>query len=244
MIIIAYHILILTISLLSRDYFRTKRQPERILFYRDGVSEGEFAQVLRDEVGAIRSACRKLNANYAPKITFVVVQKRHHARFFPAKREQADRSGNCMPGTVVDTGIVHPFEFDFYLQSHAGLLGTSRPSHYNVLCDENRFTSDQLQELTYRLCYVYARCTRSVSMVPAAYYAHLVAQRARYHTKDENWSEATPSEEMAEPLTYADIKPDLKKGMYTLVQLSIPCLFFMVDSNSCSSLSFFLYILL
>ncbi|KAF9906622.1 hypothetical protein EC991_000423 [Linnemannia zychae] len=201
-------------ELLRAFFTATKRQPERILFYRDGVSEGEFAQVLRDEVGSIRSACRKLNATYAPKITFVVVQKRHHARFFPAHRDQADRSGNCMPGTVVDTGISHPFEFDFYLQSHAGLLGTSRPAHYNVLCDENRFTSDQLQELTYRLCYLYARCTRSVSIVPAAYYAHLVAQRARFHTKDENWSETSPSEGMVEPLSYAPVKPDLQKVMW------------------------------
>ncbi|KAF9123989.1 hypothetical protein BGW39_008545 [Mortierella sp. 14UC] len=204
----------MVVELLRAFYAATRKQPERILFYRDGVSEGQFAQVLRDEVGAIRAACRRLNVSYAPKITFVVVQKRHHARFFPALRDQADRSGNCMPGTVVDTGIVHPFEFDFYLQSHAGLLGTSRPAHYNVLCDENRFTSDSLQELTYRLCYLYARCTRSVSMVPAAYYAHLVAQRARFHTKGENWSETTPSEGMAEPLTYAAVKPELQKVMW------------------------------
>lgn len=190
------------------------------MFYRDGVSEGEFVQVLRDEVGAIRSACRKLNATYAPKITFVVVQKRHHARFFPSQSNLADRSGNCQPGTVVDTEIVHPFEFDFYLQSHAGLLGTSRPAHYNVLCDENRFTSDSLQELTYRMCYLYARCTRSVSMVPAAYYAHLVAQRARFHTRGENWSETTPSESLgeSEPLTYAPVKQPLQQGMTLLTR--------------------------
>ncbi|KAG0274373.1 hypothetical protein BGZ95_009860 [Linnemannia exigua] len=194
--------------------FHSVTQPARILFYRDGVSEGEFSKVLRDEVGAIRSACKKLNASYAPKITFVVVQKRHHARFFPSQRELADRSGNCQPGTVVDTGIVHPFEFDFYLQSHAGLLGTSRPAHYNVLHDDNQFTADSLQELTYRLCYLYARCTRSVSMVPAAYYAHLVAQRARFHSKGENWSETSPSEGMAEPLSYAPINARLRNVMW------------------------------
>ncbi|KAF9100443.1 argonaute 1 [Mortierella sp. GBA35] len=192
----------------------TKNQPARILFYRDGVSEGQFAEVVRHEVGAIRSACRKLHATYAPKITFVVVQKRHHARFFPINRDQADRSGNCQPGTVVDTGIVHPFEFDFYLQSHAGLLGTSRPAHYNVLVDENKFTSDSLQDLTNKLCYLYARCTRSVSMVPAAYYAHLVAMRARLHSVGENWSETTLSEGTAEPLTYAAVKQELQNVMW------------------------------
>ncbi|MCE8166467.1 MAG: hypothetical protein I3270_02365 [Candidatus Moeniiplasma glomeromycotorum] len=59
------------------------------------------------------AACQALEANYRPTITFVVVQKRHHTRFFPLDRRDADRSGNCLPGTVVETGITHPFEFDF-----------------------------------------------------------------------------------------------------------------------------------
>lgn len=35
----------------------------------------------------------------------------------------------------------------------------------------------------------YARCTRSVAMVPVAYNAHLVVQRAVFRTKGVNWSE-------------------------------------------------------
>ncbi|KAB2614893.1 protein argonaute 5-like [Pyrus ussuriensis x Pyrus communis] len=87
--------------------------------------------------------------------------------------------------TVVDTQICHPTEFDFYLNSHAGIQGTSRPAHYHVLYDENRFTPDALQMLTNNLCYTYARCTCSVSIVPPAYYAHLAALRARYYIGDE-----------------------------------------------------------
>ena len=75
-----------------------------------------------------------------PKITVVVVGKRHHVRFFPMSPRDGDKTGNCPPGTVVDTEVTHPTEFDFYLQSHGGLLGTSRPAHYNVLQDENNFT--------------------------------------------------------------------------------------------------------
>lgn len=59
--------------------------------------------------------------------------------------------------------------------------GTSRPSHYHVLWDDNHFDSDELQCLTYQLCHTYVRCTRSVSIPAPAYYAHLVAFRARYH---------------------------------------------------------------
>ena len=56
-------------------------------------------------------------------------------------------------GTVVDSKICHPTEFDFFLCSHAGIKGTSRPAHYHVLWDENNFTADALQTLTNNLCY-------------------------------------------------------------------------------------------
>ncbi|KAH9700158.1 protein argonaute 5 [Citrus sinensis] len=170
----------------------TNRKPESIIFYRDGVSEGQFSQVLLHEMNAIRLACASLEEGYAPPVTFVVVQKRHHTRLFPAehnRRDLTDRSGNILPGTVVDTQICHPTEFDFYLNSHAGIQGTSRPTHYHVLFDENRFTADGLQVLTNNLCYTYARCTRSVSigltLLPPAYYAHLAAFRARFYIEDE-----------------------------------------------------------
>ncbi|KAK6925449.1 Piwi domain [Dillenia turbinata] len=165
----------------------TGQKPQRIIFYRDGVSEGQFYQVLLYELDAIRKACASLEPNYQPPVTFVVVQKRHHTRLFANNQDRnaTDRSGNILPGTVVDSKICHPTEFDFYLCSHAGIQGTSRPAHYHVLWDENQFTADGLQSLTNNLCYTYARCTRSVSIVPPAYYAHLAAFRARFYMEPE-----------------------------------------------------------
>ena len=146
--------------------------------YRDGVSEGQFTQVLQHELTAIREACIKLESDFKPGITFIVVQKRHHTRLFCADRnEQSGRSGNIPAGTTVDIGITHPTEFDFYLCSHQGIQGTSRPSHYHVLWDDNHFDADELQQLTFQLCHTYVRCTRSVSIPAPAYYAHLVAFR-------------------------------------------------------------------
>jgi eukaryotic translation initiation factor 2C len=169
-------------ELLIQFYKSTRFKPNRIIFYRDGVSEGQFHQVLAHELLAVRTACMKLEDDYRPGITFIVVQKRHHTRLFCAdKREQIGKSGNIPAGTTVDVGITHPTEFDFYLCSHAGIQGTSRPSHYHVLWDDNQFSADELQCLTYQLCHTYVRCTRSVSIPAPAYYAHLVAFRARYH---------------------------------------------------------------
>lgn len=97
-------------------------KPLRIILYRDGVSEGQFLHVLQHELTAIREACIKLEAEYRPGITFVVVQKRHHTRLFCSeKRDQSGKSGNIPAGTTVDVCITHPTEFDFYLCSHQGI---------------------------------------------------------------------------------------------------------------------------
>ncbi|CAB4489033.1 unnamed protein product [Rhizophagus irregularis] len=161
--------------------------------------------VLESELTAIKDACHSLEANYKPTITFVLVKKRRHTRFFPIERQNSDRTGNCLPGTVIETGITHPFEFDFYLLSHAGIMGTSRPTHYQVLYDENEFDANRLQTLTYNLCHTYARCTRSVSLVPPVYYANLAATRAKLYSSYDSDTGKT---------TFEAVKEALRKVMY------------------------------
>lgn len=161
--------------------------PRRIIVFRDGVSEGQFEKTVNTEVGAIKRAARFigeriLKITYEPKITFIVVQKRHHTRFFFDQRD-SDNKRNALPGTVVDRGIVHPKNFEYYLYSHPGLQGTSRPTKYQVLYDENRMTSDSVQLLSYQLCFLYARTQRAVSIPSPVYYAHLTADRARCHLR-------------------------------------------------------------
>lgn len=211
-------------ELLVSFFKATGSKPSRIIFYRDGVSEGQFSQVLLYEMDAIRKACASLEEGYLPRVTFVVVQKRHHTRLFPENhraRDWTDRSGNILPGTVVDTKICHPSEFDFYLCSHSGIQGTSRPAHYHVLFDENGFSADALQTLTYNLCYTYARCTRSVSIVPPAYYAHLGAFRARYYMEDDQSDQGSSSaassrmrEQSAPIKQLPKIKENVKEFMF------------------------------
>ena len=109
-------------------------------------------------------ACEEIEPDYKPTITFVVVRKRHNTRVFTQDKRFQDRSGNVVPGTVIDSGIAHPTMHDFFLMSHAGIQGTSRPCHYSVLYDDNKFSANVLQQLTYHLAYNFCRCTRSVSM--------------------------------------------------------------------------------
>jgi len=61
------------------------------------------------------------------------------------------------------------------------LIGTSRPAHYSVIYDDNGFSADAMQALSFALTHVYARATRSVSIPAPVYYADIVCSRSRNH---------------------------------------------------------------
>ncbi|KAJ3169190.1 hypothetical protein HDU88_000986 [Geranomyces variabilis] len=173
------------------DAFRLnlKTFPSRIIFFRDGVSSGQFREVRETEIAAIKRALAKRKLELT-QLTFVIVQKRHHIRLFPNDNSNQDKSGNCLPGTTIDTMITHPTEFNFILQSHAGLQGTSRPTLYHVIWDEIKMGSDQLQQLCYNLCFLSERATRSINMVAPAYRAHLAAYYGRMFLEGDFGSDA------------------------------------------------------
>lgn len=153
------------------------KAPQHVFYMRDGVSEGQFAHVMEFEVGEMRKVFKE-HVGVVPKITVIIATKRHHIRFFP---ERGDKNGNCLPGTLVEREVTHPFHYDFYLCSHVAIQGTARPVHYNVIHDECALKPDDLQRILYHQCYQYCRSTTPVSLHPAVYYAHLAGTRARHH---------------------------------------------------------------
>lgn len=91
----------ITLEHLNVFFSKTKAIPQAIIFFRDGVSEGQFEQVKNEEIRAIRAACKKFDksGSFEPKITFLVVQKRHHTRLFPMdERDSEDRNKNVPAG--------------------------------------------------------------------------------------------------------------------------------------------------
>jgi len=139
--------------------------------------------VLREELPQIIAAFKRIDAKnpaYRPTLSIVICGKRHNARFYPTDSEFADRNGNTRPGTVVDKGVTSMLDFDFYLQAHAGLQGTVKPTHYIVIYDESSLTADMVQQGVHTASYLYARATKAVSLVPPAYYADIVCEQARY----------------------------------------------------------------
>ncbi|EFR05376.1 hypothetical protein MGYG_08387 [Nannizzia gypsea CBS 118893] len=165
--------------------------PENILVYRDGVSEGQYGKVLHEEHPRLLKACRELYSGgptaKLPRMTIIVVGKRHNTRFYPTKAEDSEKD-NARCGTVVDRGVTETRNWDFFLQAHTALQGTARPAHYYIVLDEifsrrqnpaYPTVADELEDLTHNMCYLFARATKAVSICPPAYYADLVCERAR-----------------------------------------------------------------
>ncbi|XP_055305199.1 protein argonaute-2-like [Sitodiplosis mosellana] len=175
-------------------YKRTNNMlPDEIFYYRDGVSEGQFDQVMAIETNAMVKACQEIEQGYEKrvKMTVVVVQKRHHTRFFPGKTGvgKDDRKNNNVPaGTIVDTVITRPNENHFYLVSHQSIQGVAKPTKYCILLDEGDHSIDDLQCLTYNLCHLFARCNRTVSYPAPTYCAHLIAFRARKYIESDRFN--------------------------------------------------------
>uniref|UniRef100_A0A0E0LYI9 Piwi domain-containing protein n=1 Tax=Oryza punctata TaxID=4537 RepID=A0A0E0LYI9_ORYPU len=170
------------------DFYKTsqQRKPKQIIIFRDGVSESQFNQVLNVELNQIIKAYQYMDQGPIPKFTVIIAQKNHHTKLF-----QENAPDNVPPGTVVDSGIVHPRQYDFYMCAHAGPIGTSRPIHYHVLLDEIGFSPDELQKLVLSLSYVYQRSTTAISVVAPICYAHLAAAQMGQFMKFEEFAETS-----------------------------------------------------
>ncbi|CAO4380624.1 unnamed protein product [Caenorhabditis nigoni] len=179
------------------------RIPSHIVVYRDGVSDSEMLRVSHDELRSLKAEVERFlkergKNERIPEYTFIVLQKRHKTRLFrkienerPKDEEAAKRwdeelktsenTGYVNPtsGTTVDRTIVSKYKFDFFLSSHHGALGTSRPGYYTVMHDDKKMTKDEVYEMTYGLSFLSARVRKPISLPTPVHYAHLSCEKAK-----------------------------------------------------------------
>ncbi|XP_035779822.1 protein aubergine-like [Anopheles albimanus] len=143
--------------------------PKRIIFYRDGVSDGQLQYIYEHEV---RSLVDKLGQIYRSAgieqevlLTFFIVNKRINTRFF-------DQRLNPRPGTVVDNVVTLPQRTDFYLVSQSVKQGTVSPTAYNIVWDSSNLKIDHLQMLSYKQCHLYYNWSGTTRVPAVCQYAH------------------------------------------------------------------------
>ncbi|PPR89278.1 hypothetical protein GOBAR_AA31402 [Gossypium barbadense] len=92
-------------------------------------------------------------------------------------RDGQGSPSNVLHGTVIDNKVCYPKNNDFYLGTHAGMIGITRQTHYHVLLDQAGFSADDLQEFVHSLSYMYQRSTIAILVVALICYAHLAASQ-------------------------------------------------------------------
>lgn len=127
--------------------------PDRILFYRDGVGEGQTNYVYEHELQNLLKTLKLFYKEKDVRLAFVIVSKRINTKFFFEERGNA--ASNVPPGTVVDDVVTLPERYDFFLVSQAVNQGTATPTNYNVIYDTFGLPPDKLQIMTYKMCHLY-----------------------------------------------------------------------------------------
>uniref|UniRef100_A0A8B9KNG9 Piwi-like protein 2 n=1 Tax=Astyanax mexicanus TaxID=7994 RepID=A0A8B9KNG9_ASTMX len=115
--------------------------PEKIVIYRDGVSDGQLKTVEQYEIPQILK-CFETFPNYEPKLTFIVVQKRISTTLYSYGGE---RFGTPPPGTVLDHTVTNKDWVDFFLMAHSIRQGCGLPTHYISVYNTANLTPDHLQ---------------------------------------------------------------------------------------------------
>lgn len=138
--------------------------PDKIIIFRDGVGDGQLKICEEYEIPQVKDACTKAGINYNPTFTFIVVQKRINTRIFAINNK--NEITNPLPGCVLDTQITRKYLYDFFLVAQNVRQGAVTPTHYIVVMDTANFKPDILQQLSYKMCFLYYNWPGSVR-VPA-----------------------------------------------------------------------------
>ncbi|PPR86550.1 hypothetical protein GOBAR_AA34142 [Gossypium barbadense] len=109
-----------------------KRKPDQIIIFRDRVSESQFNQVL---IKLLRLAS-SLTRSGTLKIVVVIVRKTIIPSFF-----QQGSPDNVLHGIVIDNKVCHLKNNDFYLGTHAGMIGIMRWGQFMKIRDASETSS-------------------------------------------------------------------------------------------------------
>lgn len=144
--------------------------PNRLVIYRDGVSDGQLAHVFNVELSSVRKVIEEIDDGI--RLAFIVVNKRIGARFY---WKHGSDFFNCPPGTVIDSTVTRRERYDFYLISQSTARGTVAPTYYNIIFDETGLDASKHQALAFKMCFAYYNWSGTVKVPAPCQYAHKLA---------------------------------------------------------------------
>ncbi|KAI4478134.1 hypothetical protein M0804_012092 [Polistes exclamans] len=160
------------ISAIDEYKKRNGNYPSRIIVYRDGVGDGQIEVITNYEVKQLLITFTRIDPNYKPQLSVIIVQKRINTRLF---YENKGNLSNPASGTVVDSCITRMNFYDFFLVPQSQCFGTVTPTHYIVAYDGSNMKPDHMQRFTYKLCHLYYNWPGTIKVPAPCQYAHKLA---------------------------------------------------------------------
>ena len=152
-----------------QNYVEVNKQPPKtIIFYRDGVGEGQIDEVLSVEVKAIENRLSEMYKDKKPGLLFIVVTKRVDDRF--AVNNQGLKNPDC--GLVVINDVVKPDHANFFMIAQKVTQGTANPTHYDVIYNNTSLSLNEIVSLTYELTWGYSNWLGPVKVPAPVQFAH------------------------------------------------------------------------
>ncbi|XP_054711719.1 piwi-like protein Ago3 [Uloborus diversus] len=160
-----------------RKYFEVNhRLPDKIVLFRDGVSDGQMEFVSKYEVEQLVSCFKHFSNDYSPSLSVVVVQKRINTRMYAVTSDQRGKSlSNPPPGSILDHTVTRKKWYDFFLVSQHVRQGTVSPTHYVVIYDTSVMKPEHMQKLAYKMTHLYYNWPGTVRVPAPCQYAHKLA---------------------------------------------------------------------
>ncbi|XP_060067150.1 piwi-like protein 1 [Ylistrum balloti] len=146
--------------------------PEKIIVFRDGVSDGQLQFVSGHEVEQLKGCFSQFGEDYQPRLGVVIVQKRINSRIFLKGNHEME---NPPSGTVVDHTITRREWYDYFLVSQHVRQGTVSPTHYIVVHDSTNLKPDHMQRLSYKMTHLYYNWPGTIRVPAPCQYAHKLA---------------------------------------------------------------------
>ncbi|XP_059192376.1 piwi-like protein 2 isoform X2 [Centropristis striata] len=159
------------LAALQKYYEVNHNLPEKIVVYRDGVSDGQLKMVEQYEIPQLIK-CFETFPSYEPKLVFIVVQKRISTTLYSMA---GNNIGTPPPGTVIDHTLTRRDWVDFFLMAHHIRQGCGLPTHYISLYNTANLTPDHLQRLTFKMCHLYWNWPGTIRVPAPCKYAHKLA---------------------------------------------------------------------
>ena len=159
-------------SFMSKLFNSFNKPLTTLIFYRSGVNQFETSQILKDEIlplkEFIKSYASKSNCEET-KFSYVIVNKLVDIKFFDC----GNNVNNPNAGLCVDNVHTSSNSYEYYIQPQFVNQGTATPTKFSVLYDSTGCSIEELEEVTYNMCFYYWNWSGAIRVPSVLKFAEL-----------------------------------------------------------------------